>query len=133
MTAHIEILHARVKEIRARAATQRWEMRQLGHAAGAWRRLERLFALSNRAWMLSERDVATLRERGREPEAVGLAFEPTRAIFIVQMHDIETLEDAKEIALRTSPELLLAPALALVLFDLTSGPPSPPPSPPPRS
>lgn len=133
MSASIEILHARAKEVRARAATQRWEMRQRGHAGGAWHRLERLLALSQRAWTLSERDVATLTSRGHEQEAVGLAFEPSRAIFIVEMRDLEGLADAREIALRTSPELLLAPALALVLFELKASPPSPPPAPPARS
>src|SRR5205814_2627871 len=48
-----EKLHERVRALRARAAIQRWEIRQRGHAAGSWFALERLFALSRRAWILS--------------------------------------------------------------------------------
>ncbi len=111
-------LHERVREIRARAAIQRWEIRQRGHAAGSWFALERLFALSRRAWILSAQDAEELMAAGYEPHPAGLALDQQRKIFIVRPSEIPSLAGAREIALRSSVELLLAPAIALVPFTL---------------
>ena len=54
MSGSTEKLHERVRALRARAAIQRWEIRQRGHAAGSWFALQRLFALSGRAWIISD-------------------------------------------------------------------------------
>ena len=116
MSGSTASLHERVREIRARAAIQRWEIRQRGHAAGSWFALERLFALSRRAWILSAEDAEALVAAGYEPHPAGLALEQPRRIFIVRPSDIPSLAGAREIALRSSVELLLAPAIALVPF-----------------
>jgi hypothetical protein len=68
VSAPTERLHQRARAIRARAAIQRWEIRQRKHAAGCWFALERLFALSRRAWVLSERDTDALVAAGHEPD-----------------------------------------------------------------
>ena len=113
-------LHERVRVLRARAAIQRWEIRQRGHAAGSWFALERLFALNSRAWILSAQEAETLVAAGYEPDPAGLAFEQQRRIYIVRPSEIHLLAGAREIALRSSVELLLAPAIALVPFALSS-------------
>jgi hypothetical protein len=118
LSASTAILHERVREIRARAAIQRWEIRQRGHAAGSWFALQRLFALSRRAWVLSAQDAEALVAAGYEPHPAGLALEPQRKIFIVRPSEIPSLAGAREIALRSSVELLLAPVIALVPFTL---------------
>lgn len=118
MSASTASLHQRVREIRARAAIQRWEIRQRGHAAGSWFALERLFALSQRAWILSAEDAEALAAAGYEPHPAGLALKRQKKIFIVRPSEISSLAGAREIALRSSVELLLAPALALVPFAL---------------
>jgi len=64
-------LHERVRVLRARAAIQRWEIRQRGHAAGSWFALERLFALNSRAWILSAQEAETLVAAGYEPGRLG--------------------------------------------------------------
>jgi len=116
MNGSTERLHERVRALRARVAIQRWEIRQRGHAAGSWFALERLFALSRRAWILSAQDAETLAAAGYEPDPAGLAFEQPRKIFIVRPDEIPSLAGAREISLCSSAELLLAPAIALVPF-----------------
>jgi hypothetical protein len=116
MNGSTERLHERVRALRARVAIQRWEIRQRGHAAGSWFALERLFALSRRAWILSAQDAETLVAAGYEPDPAGLAFEQPRRIFIVRPDEIRSLAGAREISIRSSAELLLAPAIALVPF-----------------
>jgi hypothetical protein len=118
VSASTASLHERVRVIRARAAIQRWEIRQRGHAAGSWFALERLFALSRRAWILSAQDAETLVAAGHEPHPAGLALQQPRKVFIVSPSEIPSLAGAREIALRSSVELLLAPAIALVPFVL---------------
>lgn len=117
MNGSTERLHERVRALRARIAVRRWEIRQRGHAAGSWFALERLFALSRRAWILSEQGAEALVAAGYEPDPAGLTLEPPRRIFIVS-GETPSLAGAREIALRSSAELLLAPAIALLPFAL---------------
>jgi len=116
VSVSIARLHERVRALRARAAIQRWEIRQRGHAAGSWFALERLFALSRRAWILSAQDAEALVTAGYEPYPAGLALEKPRRIFIIRSDEIASLAGAREISLCSSVELLLAPAIALVPF-----------------
>lgn len=122
MSGSIAVLHERVREIRALAAIQRWEIRQRRHAAGSWFALERLFALSQRAWILSAEDIETLVAAGYEPHPAGLALEQQKKIFILRASEIPSIAGACEIALRSSVELLLAPAIALLPFALPAAP-----------
>jgi hypothetical protein len=74
--------------------------------------------LSRREWALSEQDAEALVAAGYEPHPAGLALEQQRKIFIVRPSEISSLASAREIALRSSVELLLAPVIALVPFAL---------------
>ena len=112
----IEKLEARAKAVRSRAAVQAWEIRQHAHARGTWFEIERLFALTSRAWVLTEADVQTLVEMGRRPCDVGLRMQPPRQYFVIELVDLGTLAGAREIKVQLSSEIVSAPSLALVLF-----------------
>ena len=112
-----ERLEARAKAIRSRATIRAWEIRQHAHARGAWFKIERIFALTSRAWVLGEADVQTLIDAGHKPEDCGLRLQPPRRFFVIESNEVSTLADAREIAVALSSEIVSAPALALVLFD----------------
>lgn len=116
MTASNERLEARARAIRSRAAVRAWEIRQHGHARGVWFEIERLFALTSRAWTISEADVEALMAAGRRPAEAGLRLHPLRRFFVVTAEEIATLTDAREIEVALSSEIVSAPALALVPF-----------------
>lgn len=128
MTTPNEKLEARVKAIRARATIRAWEIRQHAHARGAWFEIERLFALTSRAWVLSEADVQTLLKAGRRPDDSGLRLQPPRRFFVIEPGEVATLSDASEIEVALSSDIVSRPSLALVLFDETPSP-SPPSAP----
>jgi hypothetical protein len=115
MTA--EKLHARLRAIRARVAIQRYEARQTNHAAGVWFRIQRLLAFSSRAWVINDDDARSLMAAGRQPHPSGLELEPPRRFFVLREEEAVSLASAHEIAVQSSAEMLVAPALALVLFD----------------
>jgi len=117
MSGPAERLAARARAVRSRALVRHWELRQLEHAAGAWHRLARLFALTRRAWAITDEDAAGLVEAGRQPHPVGLAFEPPLRLFLISDEQARALPGAREIALQASPELLTYRNLALVPFD----------------
>lgn len=117
MSAPNEKLEARVRALRSRAAIRAWEIRQHAHARGAWFAIERLFALTSRAWVLSKADVQALIDAGRQPDEAGLRLQPPRRFFLIERDEIATFADAREIEVSLSSELVSAPALALVLFD----------------
>ncbi len=110
-------LHARVREIRARAAIQRYEIRQMKYAGGVWFRLQRLLTFSRQAWTISDADARGLMAAGHEPHPAGLELEPPRRFFILREDgEVTSLRSAREVPLHASTELLVAPAVALVLF-----------------
>jgi hypothetical protein len=109
-------LEMRVRAIRSRAAIRAWEIRQHTHARGAWFEMERLFALTSRAWVLTEEDVQTLVQMGRRPHDVGLRMQPPRRYFVIDLADVAALTGAREIEVGLSSEIVSAPALALLLF-----------------
>ncbi|MGZ8709967.1 MAG: hypothetical protein ACXW28_07065 [Thermoanaerobaculia bacterium] len=117
MSAPNETLEARVRAIRSRAAIRSWEIRQHAHTRGVWFEIERLFALTSRAWALSEADVQTLTDAGRTPVACGLRLDPPRRFFVIEPDERSTLADAREVEVGLSSEIVSASALALVLFD----------------
>lgn len=116
MSTPNEKLEARARAVRSRAAIRAWEIRQHAHARGAWFEIERLFALTSRAWALSEADVQTLVAAGRRPDDAGLRLQPPRRYFVIEPAEISTLADAREIEVALSSEIVSASALALVLF-----------------
>jgi hypothetical protein len=111
-----EKLEMRVRSIRARAVIRAWEIRQHSYARGVWFEIERLFALTSRAWVLTEADVQQLTEMGRRPHDVGLRLQPPRRFFVIELRDLSTLTGAREIEVGLSSEIFSAPMLALVLF-----------------
>ncbi|HEV7238800.1 MAG TPA: hypothetical protein VGQ36_06130 [Thermoanaerobaculia bacterium] len=117
MSTPNERLEARAKAIRARASIRTWEIRQHAHARGVWFEIERLFALTSKAWVLSEADVQTLMNAGRRPDDSGLRLQPPRRFFVIQPGEVSTLTDASEIDVALSSEIVSRPSLALVLFD----------------
>ena len=116
MSTPNEKLEMRAKAIRSRATIHAWEIRQHAHARGAWFEIERLFALTARAWVLTEADVRILTELGRRPHDAGGRLQPPRLYFVIEPADLPVLAGAREIEVRLSSEIVTAPALALVLF-----------------
>jgi hypothetical protein len=112
-----ERLAARARAVRSRALVRRWELRQLRHAAGAWYRLARLLALTQRAWAITDADAEELVAAGYQAQPVGLAFEPPLRLFVTSDEQARALPGAREIALQASPQLLTYRNLALVPFD----------------
>lgn len=98
-------------------ATPKTVIRQHAHARGAWFEIERLFALTSRAWILSEADVQTLILAGHRPEECALRLQPPRRFFVIEPSELSTLADAREIEVSLSSEIVSASALALVPFD----------------
>jgi hypothetical protein len=117
MSGSLDSLHARAGAIRSRALVRRWEMRQLGRAAGVWFRLGRLFAFSRSAWALSESDAEALAAAGYTPHPVGLELEPPHKLFVIANEQLASLSGAREVPLRASAEILGCRALALVPFE----------------
>ena len=117
MSRPAERLAARARAVRSRALVRHWELRQIEHAAGAWHRLARLFALTRRAWAITDADSAALVAGGHQPHPLGLAFEPPLQLFVIGDEQARGLPGAREIALQASPQLLTYRNLALVPFD----------------
>jgi hypothetical protein len=111
-----ERLHARLRQIRARAAIRAWEARQIGHARGVWFRLELLLARSRRALAISAADAALLRATGFEPHAIGDELEPAKLIFVVSEGTVPSAISGEDVPLQDDHRLLLAPALILIPF-----------------
>jgi len=111
-----ERLHARLRQIRARAAIRAWEARQIRHARGVWFRLELLLAHSRRALAISAADAALLRADGLEPHAVGHELEPAKLIFVVSEDRVPSAISGEDVPLQDDHRLLLAPALILIPF-----------------
>jgi len=114
MTA--ERLHARLRQMRARAEIRAWEARQIGHARGVWFRLELLFARSRRALAITAADAALLRASGFEPEAIGEELQPAKLIFVVSQDRLPAAIVGENVPLQDDRQLLLTPALLLIPF-----------------
>jgi hypothetical protein len=116
MSTPNEKLEMRAKAIRSRATIRAWEIRQHAHARGAWFEIERLFALTSRAWVLTDADVQSLIEMGRTAHDAGGRLQPPRRYFVIESNDLSKLKGAREVEVRLSSEIVTSPALALVLF-----------------
>lgn len=117
MRASTDVLSLRLRDLLARAEARRWEIRQLGHAGGAWYRLQRLLAYAETAWAISDADAEALIAAGHSPEPAGLELEPPRRYFVVDEAALAGLSSAREVPLRASPELLACRTLALLPFE----------------
>lgn len=117
MSKHAELLEARARALRSRAAVRSWELRHLDHAGGAWYRVTRRLALTRRAWAISDEDAAALLAGGHRPDPSGLDLEPPRRYFVLDEEEVRALDGAQEVELQASAQLLAFRNLALLSFD----------------
>ena len=118
MTPGHSTLERRVRLVRARARVRRWEYRQRHGAHGVWFRLRRFLAFSAEAWVLPDPEVRTLLAEGYEPDPVGRELEPPKILLRVSRDRLERLQGLRSIPVSLGPELLAAPAVVTVGFDL---------------
>jgi hypothetical protein len=109
-------LHERLRQMKARAAIQQWEARQVAHAGGVWFRLQLLLAATRRALIISTDDVVLLQRAGFEPHLVGMELEPPKSLFVLGEEMIPAAVVGSEIPLQDAQRILLAPAAILIPF-----------------
>jgi hypothetical protein len=113
----LDRMRARLREIHARAAIQKWNYRQRNHAAGVWFRLRRVLADAKDAYVISPEDAATLIAEGYVAEPVGAELSPEKTLIFADGDRIDRLVSKNPILVRLSPDFLTSPAVALVPFD----------------
>jgi hypothetical protein len=96
-------------------------MRRLDRAGGVWHRLARLLAVSQSAWAIDEGEAELLLAEGVSAHPVGFELEPPLRLFVVTGEQVARLSSARQVPLRSSPELLRHRHLALVLFEESGG------------
>ena len=109
-------LHERLRQMKARAAIQKWEARQADHARGVWFRLQLLFARTRRALIITAGEAAALRSGGFEPHPIGAELEPPRSFFVLSEEMVPPEVVGSEVPLHESNRILLAPAAILIPF-----------------
>lgn len=109
-------LHRRLRQIHARAAIRRWEVRQVRHAHGVWFRLEQLLAGTRCALAISSEKVLILRMSGFEPHPIGAELEPPKSLFVVPEERLPSSIEGADVPLQDKQQILLAPALVLIPF-----------------
>jgi hypothetical protein len=109
-------LHERLRQLKARAAIQKWEARQVGHAGGVWFRLQLLLAQTRRLIVISAEEANALRDAGFEPHPIGAELEPPRSFFVLSEEMVPPAVAGTEVALQDHHQLLLAPAAILIPF-----------------
>jgi hypothetical protein len=109
-------LHERLREIKARAAIQKWEVRQIRYAGGVWFRLQLLLAETRRAIAISPEEVSILRTRGFEPQPIGFELEPPKSLFVVPEAALPPSIAGQDVPLQDVQQILVAPALVLIPF-----------------
>jgi len=108
-------LHERLRELKARAAIQQWEARQVDHATGTWFRLQLLLAYTRRALLITGEEAHMLREAGFESDPIG-ALEPPKSLFVMTEETVPPEIAGSEIPLHEWRQILLAPAAILIPF-----------------
>lgn len=109
-------LYQRLREMKARAAIQAWEARQVSHAGGVWFRFQLLLAHTRRAFVISTEEVSILRASGFEADPIGAELEPPKSLFVVQEAELRPSITGREVALQDGPQIVAAPALLLIPF-----------------
>lgn len=115
-----ELLHRRVRQIRARAERRRWAYRQRNLAQGVWFRIARVLVEAAEAWAISDEDAAALAAEGIAAEPAGLEVEPPLALRFVPAERLAGLASRRPLDVRLSAELLSARNVALVRFGASS-------------
>jgi hypothetical protein len=111
-----DLLHQRLRRMRAQAAIRKWEARQVDHARGVWFRLELLLARTRCALVISADESAILRAAGFEAHPVGAELEPPKALFVVPEEMLPPSIEGHEIPLQDARQILLASAVVLIPF-----------------
>jgi hypothetical protein len=93
-----------------------WDYRQRRHARGIWLRLRRLLADAREAYAITRQDAEALIADGHRAEPVGQEIEPAKLIVFATAARVAGLASRRPLAVRLSPDLLLADGLALVPF-----------------
>jgi hypothetical protein len=116
MTA-AERREARARAIRATAVVRAWRYRQRQLAGGAWYRLRRLLADARAIYAIDVQDARRLLAEGRQAAAAGWDFAPERTILFVDEQRLSRIASRRPLRVGLGPDVLGAPALALVPFD----------------
>lgn len=111
--SNTDLLHERLRQMKARAAIRQWEARQVDYAGGVWFRLQLLLARTRRALLITPDEANVLRRAGFEPNPVGMQLEPAKSLFVIAEKMVPPEIVGSEIALR---EILRAPAAILIPF-----------------
>jgi hypothetical protein len=112
-----DLLHQRVREMRARVLARTFEYRQRRHARGAWFRLRRALALAREVYAVPRGQGERLVSEGYPADPVGAELAPPKLIVRVPADRIATLKSARPMAVRLDADLLAAECLALVPFE----------------
>jgi hypothetical protein len=112
-----DILHRRVREMRARVLTRTFEYRQRRLARGVWYRLRRALTLAREAYIVPREDGEHLLAEGFPADPVGSELSPPRLIIRVPGDRIARLPSARPLPVRLSADLLAADCLVLVPFE----------------
>jgi hypothetical protein len=108
-------LHERLRQMKARAAIQKWEARQVDLAGGVWFHLQLLLASTRRALVITADEAAVLRNGGFEPHPIGARLEPPRSFFVLS-EEMVPVGVGSEVPLQEAQRILLAPAAILIPF-----------------
>ena len=108
---------ARARAIRATAAVRAWRYRQRHLAGGAWYRMRRVLADARAIYAISADDAQQLLAEGRPAVACGRDFAPARTILFVDEQRLSAVTSRRPLQVGLGPDVLAAPALALVPFD----------------
>ena len=109
-------MRSRASAVRTRAIIRAWEYRQRHLSAGVWFRLRRVLADARTAYMISEAEARRLETEGYEPEPCGAEVVPPKTWIFVDEPRLARIPDRREVPPGLSPQLLAAPAVALVRF-----------------
>ena len=105
----------RIKAIRARWRTVRWEYRQRNLAHGAWGRFREALALAAEAYAIDAATVEALVAEGFPLDHRGEGLEPRRRIVWIPASRAAALA-LPRLSLRLDASMLANPHLALVAF-----------------
>lgn len=111
-----DVLHQRLRAMKARAAIRKWEARQIGHAGGVWFRFQLLLAGTTRLLAITDDDAAILAARGFEMHPVGAELEPSKSLFVIREDALPASIRGRDVSLQDGHQILLSRALVLIPF-----------------
>ena len=112
-----DVLHRRLREMRARVLTREFDYRQRHLARGVWFRLRRALALADEAYAVPRDAGEQLAAEGCEVLPLGSELEPPRLILIAPRDRVAALPVARPLPVRPTAELLAAECVVLVPFE----------------